>query len=340
MSNRNVLVIGTSAGGVEALLFLARKFPRDLPAAVLITIHLASRYPSILDELLSRAGPLPAHFATDGEKLAEGTICIAPPERHLLVYKDRLRLGFGPRENNARPAIDPMFRSAAVCCGPRTVGVIMTGTLGDGASGLWALDQCGGITVVQDPADAAFPQMPETALSRVRAHHIAPLAELPALLNTLVWESAGQPVPVPEGILYEVEIARSGRSSMDEMDRLAERSVLSCPDCGGVMWEIRDGKDLRYRCHVGHAYSAELMDLAVEEGLRRALGSSQRALEERHALMKKLEEQATAQDSPRVASHWAQKASYFEREIDVIRAAMRRIDDLAATSAAKEPAES
>ena len=339
MSNRNVLAVGTSAGGVEALLFLAKSLPTDFPATLLVTIHLSPNFPSSLDDILSRAGPLAARFATDGEVIVPARIYIAPPERHLLLFADRLRLGFGPRENNARPAIDPMFRSVAACCGARSIGVILTGTLGDGASGLWALKECGGIAIVQDPRDAAFPQMPEAALSRVAPDHTPGLAELPTLLQRLAREPAGRSVQPPEGLLYEIEIARNGRSSMSEMDRLGRRSVLTCPDCGGVMWELEDNGQPRYRCHVGHAYTPELMDLAMDETLRYALGSGLRALEERAALVRKLEEQAAASDNLRVAANWRHKAEALEREVDIMRSAMRRMDELAA-EAEEEPAES
>src|SRR5262245_17148463 len=160
MANRDILAIGTSAGGVEALLFLAESLPARFPASVFVTIHLPSHDGSALDEILDRAGPLSASFARDGERLRKGHIFIAPSDRHLLVLGDRIVYGSGARENNARPAIDAMLRSVALCCGPRMVGVVLTGTLSDGASGLWAVDQCGGITVVQDPQDAAFPDMP------------------------------------------------------------------------------------------------------------------------------------------------------------------------------------
>jgi two-component system chemotaxis response regulator CheB len=148
------------------LSFLAKSLPRNLPAAVLVTIHLPSRSRSTFDQILTRAGPLPATFAKDGDILNKSRIYIAPPDRHLIVDGDRLSLGEGPRENNARPAIDPMLRSAAVCCGSRVVGAVLTGTLGDGASGLWTISQAGGITIAQDPKDAAFPEMPLTALDR------------------------------------------------------------------------------------------------------------------------------------------------------------------------------
>jgi two-component system, chemotaxis family, protein-glutamate methylesterase/glutaminase len=341
MANRDVLAVGTSAGGVEALLFLAKGFRPDFPAAVLVTIHLPSYRPSSLDEVLTRAGPLPAAFAVDGERLKKGRVYIAPPDRHLMVDGDRLSLGSGPRENNARPAIDPMLRSAAVCCGFRSVGVVLTGTLGDGASGLWALHQCGGLTVVQDPSDAAFAEMPLAALNLAKPDHVVRLADLPALLHSLAHQAAAEPVAVPRSTRFEMEIARNGRSSMDEMDHLGRRSVLACPDCGGVMWEIDEGELLRYRCHVGHTYTAEVMSMALDDSLRRALGSALRALEERVALACKLHRQAVDSGHRLLAETWSQKARECEREMEVIRASMRRADQVAANAerAAKTAAE-
>src|SRR5262249_8301860 len=240
MANRDVLAIGTSAGGVEALIFLAQRFPREFPAAVLVTIHLPSHSRSSLDELLTHRGPLPAQFARDGDLPRKAHIYIPPPDRHLTLDGHRMALGEGPRENNARPAIDPMLRSTAVCCSGRVVGVVLTGTLGDGASGLWAIREGGGIAVVQDPKDAAYSEMPMTALNRAKPDHVVRLDEMPALLHSLVHEPAGEARPLPRSVKYEVKIARSGSNGMgniDTLDGIGRRSVLACPDCGGVMWE-------------------------------------------------------------------------------------------------------
>jgi two-component system chemotaxis response regulator CheB len=339
MGNRDVIAIGTSAGGVEALIHLARNFPPDLPASVLVTIHLSSYHRSALDEILTRAGPLPAHFATEGQPYRKGHIYIAPHDRHLLVEGERLALGSGPRENNSRPAIDPMLRSVAACCGARAVGVVMTGTLGDGASGLWAVQQCSGMTVVQDPHDAAFAEMPLTALTRVHPDHVTPLAEMPRLLASLARQPAGEQVPIPQTIAFEADIARGGHATMDDMDDLGRRSVLACPDCHGVMWEIDEGELVRYRCHVGHAYTAELMSVALDGSLRRALASALRALEERLALARKLQHQAERQHHPLLADNWSRKASEFQQELEIIRDAVRRMDVIAQSQPA-EPKQS
>ena len=334
MGNRDVIAIGTSAGGVEALLRLARRFEPNLPACVLVTIHLSSQHRSALDEILTRAGPLPAHFAADGQIYRKGHIYIAPPDRHLLLDGERLLLGSGPRENNSRPAIDPMLRSVATCCGARGVGVVMTGTLGDGASGLWAVQHCGGLTVVQDPEDADFAEMPMTALEKVRPDHVVPLADMPRLLDSLAHQPAGQQVPVPPSIAFEVEIARGEPATMEDMDHIGRRSVLACPDCQGVMWEIDEGNLVRYRCHVGHSYTAELMSVAVDESLRRALASALRALEERVSLARKLQRQAERQQHALSAENWSKKAAEFQKELRIIRDATRRMDAIAANQQA------
>lgn len=335
MANRNVVAIGTSAGGVNALLALARALPAQFPAAVLVTIHLPADAASVLDEILTRAGSLPAHFAEDGEAVRKGHIHIAPPGRHLLMEGDRLRLGHGPRENNVRPAIDPMLRSAAICCGPRLIGVVLTGTLGDGASGLWAVGACGGITVVQDPADAEYAQMPATALERVRADHVVGLTALPKLLEFLVHQPAGPAVPVPDSVRFDVEIARTGRAGMHELDHHGRRSVLACPDCGGVMWEFDEGELLRFRCHVGHAYTAEMMSLALDDNVRRALASALRGFEERIALVERLAEQSERDARPTLAETWRQRAVEYRREIAVLEEALQRMDRVGSRAVAE-----
>lgn len=333
MANRNVLAIGTSAGGVEALQVLVSRLPATLPATVLVTIHLASHIRSSLDDFLTRAGALPAAFAADGDVPAPGRIYIAPPGRHLLLTGETLTLGTGPRENNVRPSIDPMLRSAALCCGHRTIGVVLTGTQGDGASGLWTVSECSGTTVIQDPQDAAFPEMPLTALNKARPQHIVTLAEMPQLLEHLVRLPAAEPRLPPPNLEFEVEIARSGYTILSDMDRIGRRSVLACPDCHGVMWEIDEGELIRHRCHEGHAHTEDSMELALDDNVRRALGSALRALAERAALAEKLRKQAESSGHANVARHWASREREYQGEADILRRAIQRADDIAVNSA-------
>lgn len=333
MANRDILAIGTSAGGFNALRNLARELPGDMPAAVLVVLHLPPQFPSELDAILTQAGQLPATFARDGEAMQRSRIYIAPPAAHLLLDGDRLRLGHGPHENNVRPAIDPLFRSAALCCGPRSVGVVMTGTMGDGASGLQAIKRCGGVTVVQEPSDAAFPEMPTAALRRLKPDHVVGLAGMAGLLEKLARAPAGAPVAVPEGLAQEVQIARDGNVDMNYMDRIGRRSVLACPECHGVLWEIEDGDLVRYRCHVGHAYTAELMSAALDDNLRRAVGSALRVLDERISLTRKLAEEDGRNGRRTLAENWARKLYEAEQQADLLRATMRRVDEIAAKAA-------
>ncbi|MGJ0507094.1 MAG: chemotaxis protein CheB [Methylocystis sp.] len=284
--------MGASSGGFSALRFIASALPAELDASVLVTLHLASDFPSELDRLLSGAGPLPAQFATDGEALLKGRIYVAPPERHLLLCGERLTLGAGPRENLARPAIDPMLRSVGVCCGFRAIGVILTGALDDGAAGLAAMKLCGGVTVVQSPEDAAYPEMPAAALERSEPDHVVALDAIPSLLATLVKTPGGKPQPASQRLRAEVEIARGKRANIAEMDRIGRCSPIVCPDCGGVLWETDENGGLRYRCHTGHAYTAGILKLALDDNVRRALDVALRALEERLALVRRLRRMA------------------------------------------------
>jgi two-component system chemotaxis response regulator CheB len=180
-----LVVIGTSAGGIEALRAIAAALPADFPAAIAIVMHLSPQSPGILDDILNRAGPLRADVARGGERLQPGHIYVAPADAHLLVEPGRLRLTRGPKENRFRPAIDPLFRTAAQVYGPAAVGVILTGNLDDGTAGLWAIKKLGGTTVVQDPADAMFPAMPESAVRHVEIDHVVPLAAIAPLLVRL-----------------------------------------------------------------------------------------------------------------------------------------------------------
>lgn len=330
LANRDVIAIGASAGGVNALRELTGRLPGNLPAAVLVTLHLQPHFSSSLDVILSRSGQLAASFAERDTTVERGRIYIAPPDYHLLLSDHRIELGNGPRENYSRPAIDPMFRSVALCCGRRSIGVVLTGTLGDGASGLLAIKETGGIAVVQDPRDAEFPDMPARALDLAAPDYVVPIAGMADLLVKLVQERQGGPRQVPEGLAEEVEIARSGRSSMDLMDHAGRRSVLTCPDCGGIMWEISEGNLVRYRCHVGHAYNADLMSVALDESLRRSLASALRALEERASVARRLYQDASRQGRAGLAPRWAHQAAELEREAETIRDSIRRIDRIAA----------
>jgi two-component system chemotaxis response regulator CheB len=278
MSTRNIVAIGASSGGFEAVRFIANHLPAGFSASILVTLHLPSQVGSRLDEVLSSAGSPPFHFARDGESLENGKIYLAPPDRHLLLAGDRIALGAGPRENLVRPAIDPMFRSVGLCCGFRAIGVILTGALDDGAAGLADMQRQGAIAVVQSPADAACPDMPAAALDCSAPDHIVDLRDMPKLLSALVEKPAGEPRPASDRLRLEVDIARGKPSQIVDMDQFGRSGSITCPDCGGVLWETDERGQLRYRCHTGHAYTADILKLALDDTVRQALATALRAL--------------------------------------------------------------
>jgi two-component system, chemotaxis family, protein-glutamate methylesterase/glutaminase len=328
MANRDIVAIGASAGGLDALRFLLSELPVKFPAALLVVMHLPAKLPSALDSILNRLGTLPAHFARDGEEARHGHVYLAPPDRHLLYDGRQLLLGVGARENFSRPSIDPLFRSLAQCCAHRAIGVLLTGTLGDGSSGLHVLGDCGGKTVVQDPEDAAFPEMPANALRKGAVDHVAALATLPSLLEDLVRQPPAIEREAPEHLIHEVEIAKSGKSTINGMDRIGRRSALTCPECDGVLWEIEEADALRYRCHTGHAFTADLVNIALEDSLSRALAVALRLFEQRSEIAHNLERQATARGQPSTAKMWRERIDEIRIEAEVIRDAIKRINRL------------
>lgn len=287
LSYEHVIVIGASTGGVSALLEISAALPSRFPAPVCIVQHIGNG-PSLLPELLRFRAANHAMHAEDGQRLMPGTLHIAPPDRHLLVEGDTLRLTHGPKENHARPAIDPLFRTAAASFGPRAIGVVLTGQMDDGTAGLQAIKDCGGIAIVQDPDTAVEASMPRSAVCNVDVDHVVALEAIGPLLAQLT----ERPAPprreaVPEHVAQEVAINR-GAGTVEKLKTIAKPSPLTCPDCGGGLWEVLGGKPLRYRCHVGHAYTALSLKDAQKNTAEEALWSTMRALREREMLLRRM----------------------------------------------------
>jgi two-component system chemotaxis response regulator CheB len=238
MPNHDVIVIGASAGGVEALRTIASGLPADLPATILVVLHMSREGSGLLAPLIDRAGPLRAVQPSDGDRLEKGRIVVARPDHHLVLQDGHVRVMRGPKENRARPAVDPLFRSAALAYGPRVVGVVLTGSLDDGAAGLAAIKRRGGLAVVQDPRDALFPSMPRSALHAVRADHVVPVSEMAALLARAAASPAGSG-PGPDDETLRVEVAMSA-GEPEDIDKLGAQSPYSCPECGGVLNPVED----------------------------------------------------------------------------------------------------
>ncbi|MCP2323059.1 two-component system chemotaxis response regulator CheB [Hamadaea flava] len=286
MAHRDVVVVGASAGGVEALRALVAGLPGDLPAAVLIVLHVPRSAPSALASILARACSLPVRPAVDGEMLRHGRVYVAVVDRHLLILDNRIRLSRGPSENGHRPAIDPLFRSAARSFGPRVVGVVLSGTRDDGASGLAVVSQLGGITVVQDPADAAYPAMPRAAMNACEVDHVLPIGKIGPLLGEVVRQPAPPFVPGQDPLLdAEVDVSSSVPDGASE---LGSPATYGCPACGGALYEVSGEPIPRYRCRVGHAWSPESLLEEQSAALESALWMALRSLSEKSALSRQM----------------------------------------------------
>jgi two-component system chemotaxis response regulator CheB len=318
MPGHDIIVIGASAGGVEAISRIVSGLPADLRAAVFVVLHVG-RGPSVFPEILTRAGRLPATHPEDGEPLRLGQIYVAPPDHHMTLEGNTIRVTKGPTENGVRPAVDPLFRSAARSFGPRVVGVIASGSLDDGTAGLSAVKQAGGVTIVQDPSEAAAPGMPRSALAVVRVDHVLTLERMPARVVELTTEAA--PRRPANGLAVPVLEADCGPQPivLQEEDRPGHLAVVTCPECNGNLWEDESGGVLRFRCRVGHAYSSESMVAAQTESVDRALWAALRALEERAALTRKLAERANQRAQQLIAETFLRRADLAATQAALVR---------------------
>lgn len=328
MPNRNLIVIGGSSGSSEPLKRILAALPADLPASVFVSTHMPAHAPSHLVQLLGAVSRLPVVQVGEGQAIESGRVHVAVPDRHVVLTADGIRLGSGPRENMARPSIDPLFRSAALAFGPRTIGVILSGGLNDGASGLEAIKRCGGLAVVQSPADAEAADMPRAALSVVDADYVAPAEEIGPLLAGLAGGEAGPEGQCPDDLRLEVDIALGERLGARRLGRLADSVALTCPECSGVLSEIRGAKPMRFRCQTGHAVTADILgdhqDGAVEEALRVAL----RVVEERVELVTKMAEEARRLGRRAVAELYESRAQEYAGYAEVLRrAAIAAMDE-------------
>jgi two-component system chemotaxis response regulator CheB len=329
---RDLIVVGASAGGVQALQRLVADLPAELPASVLIVLHTMSSGTSVLDSILGRAGELPVTRASDGERLERGHVYVASPDRHLLIRGPQIHLSQGPRENGHRPAVDPLFRSAARAYGARTIGVVLSGTLDDGTDGLRLIKERGGATVCQDPEDATYGEMPRSAIEFVGPDRIVPIAELASTLCELI-DAPLEPRP-PEGIadpgqqqvdLVEIEYGREAQEG--------EASLLTCPACGGVLMERDEGDLVRFACSVGHAYSPESLVEQQGDALESALWQALRTLEERADLLHKMAKRASRRGMGNTGGRMGQRAETVTRHAEEIRNTILRLRNAEADDA-------
>ncbi|GGG62385.1 chemotaxis protein CheB [Hymenobacter glacieicola] len=309
---RDIIVIGASAGGVEALLKFVRSLPHDFPASIFVVQHVAPYAPSLLPELLGHVSALPVKHPKDGELIRPGIIYVAPPDQHLLIEDDKVLVKRGPKENRFRPSIDALFRSAAYGYGPRVIGVVLTGYLDDGTSGLWSVKRMGGVVIVQNPQDASFPDMPANALEFVEPDYLTPLAELSGLLVRLTAELVPHKPKIAkadlERLRIELTIAKHDNAFELGIIEQGEPTAFTCPDCHGALTQLIEGNLIRYRCHTGHAYTISALLSEVSESVESMLYQSMRGLEETKMLLESIGEHFADTEQQAIAKMFFQKA--------------------------------
>jgi two-component system chemotaxis response regulator CheB len=313
-----MVVVGASAGGLNALTALVRQLPRDFPAPVLIVMHISTDATgNVLLNALNNNSELKCVHAVHGAQVKAGYVYLAPSDHHLMVKAGgRLLVTKGAQENRNRPGIDPLFRSAAVTFGNRVTGIILTGYLDDGTAGLIAIQRCGGTCMIQDPEDAEYPDMPKNALNQITPDYCVPVAEMGSVLAKLMTIKPGKQNAAPKDIRLEAKIAERVLSDLASVNALGEQAPFNCPGCGGVLWRIKEGPFIRYRCHTGHAYTSAAL-LAEQTGkIEETMWTALRMFEERRNLLTTVANEqkgATARSA-------AERAKLSQVHIDRIRA--------------------
>jgi two-component system chemotaxis response regulator CheB len=329
MPKRDIIVIGASSGGIEALRVLVGDLPRDFAASIFVVVHTGPGAPGVLHHILNRAGTVKAIDPTDGQEIKPGRIYVAPPDHHLILEPGKICLSRGPKENRFSPAVDPLFRSAAQVYGPRVIGVILSGGLDDGTAGLWALKKLGGTAIVQDPGDALFPSMPVNALRYVSVDYSVPIRDLGALLVRLTEMDVDEKwrYDVPEHLDIEVRIAKQDPALDLDVREIWEKSSYTCPECHGVLLQLKEGGRERFRCHTGHAFSTDGLLASLTESIEEALWNAIRNVEESVLLMRHLARHLKDLDPP-TAKEFLNKADDAQRRSELVRQAVMSHEEL------------
>ena len=312
MAKRNIIVIGASAGGVYALKELVSRLPADFNATILVVVHISPHSPSYLPDILNYAGPLKAVHPKDGELIQPGHIYVAPPDHHMLVEYDQLIVKKGPKENRFRPSIDALFRSAAYTYGPRVIGIVLTGMLDDGTSGMWSVKRLDGVCIVQQPEEAMYASMPNNVLEYVEVDYVVPINKMALLLSDLITESVPEKAELqPEELdrmEKEVNIAAQDNAFDMGILELGELTPLTCPECNGALISIKEGKLIRFRCHTGHAYTASSLLAETTKVVEESFWKAIRALEETVLLLEQSSQHFAEGGNKEAAEEFLQKS--------------------------------
>jgi two-component system chemotaxis response regulator CheB len=325
---KNIVVIGTSAGGSLILPVLLKQLTKDMDIAVLIVIHL-SRH-SIGEMLVSRLQKetsLTCKMPRHGETIKANHVYMARPDHHLMVKDNKILLGKGPMENRYRPSIDSLFRSAAASYGPRVIGIILTGMLEDGAGGMLAIKRSGGICMIQDPNEAKYPDMPRAVLNVLQPDFSLPVTEMgKAIAGVLASRKKRLNGKIPEDIKQEAQLAERVYIGIDKLKELGDHSLFSCPDCGGGLWEMETNGYTRYRCHVGHAFTEQSLLGGMESSTESALWTALRIIEERRNLLQKIAAKEKVNGNRKLASTYTKRAAELEQQINHLKETLFRVE--------------
>jgi two-component system, chemotaxis family, protein-glutamate methylesterase/glutaminase len=322
-ATERIIVIGASAGGFEAFKKIIQNLPADINASIFIVWHMSPDVRGILPQVLNRLNTIVASQAYNNEEIKPNHIYVAPPDHHMLIEEGRVLITHGPKENRFRPAVDPLFRSAAYAYGNRVIGVILSGALDDGTAGLWTVKHYGGIAIVQDPNDAEVPSMPENAMREVKVDYCVGVSELPDLLVRLSKEPLTEHVDVmkDEQTKKEIQIAAEESALGKGVLNFGDLSPYTCPECHGVLSRLRNDNIVRYRCHTGHAYSADTLMASITEKIEDGLYSAIRGMDESIMLLNQLGDHYAEANQPRLAALYFKKAKEAQERSEPVRKA-------------------
>lgn len=331
---RNLIVIGASAGGIKAIVKLIEGFPETIDAAIMIVLHVSKKSSAEnIVEIFQRHTTLKCLVAKDRTDIEKGIIYLAQPEHHLLVSGGIMRLNQGPEENKYRPSIDVLFRSAAVHFGNKTIGVILTGMLQDGTSGMYAIKSCGGLCIVQNPLEAEYSDMPRSVLKRIEVDYMADLEEIPIIVQDILSRPLPPQIAIPDELKVEADITERLMSDIHQLKKIANRSDFACPDCGGGLWEVKNDPAHRYRCHTGHVYTEkllyELQDMQIEESIWVSL----RMLEEKRSMLLLLAGRKNSNPNNSAISSLEKRIADIGEHINRLKSLVIKLSDNAADDA-------
>ncbi|HKE51035.1 MAG TPA: chemotaxis protein CheB [Actinomycetes bacterium] len=317
---RNLVVVGASAGGVEALQRLMTGLPERFPAAMAVVLHVSAQAGSALSRILDRVGVLPVVPASDRLRITPSVVVVAPPDRHLMVEGSTYRLSGGPRQHGHRPAVDPLFKSAAIAAGANVIGVVLSGSLDDGAAGAAAIARAGGLIVVQDPEEAPQPGMPRAAKSATGTDLVMPIGKIAEFLVSEV----GRPVdladrPNSEDLRHEVNFLLGSPLPSAGRGHAGKPTTLMCPECGGALFHAPNQGVPHFRCWVGHSWSAESLLDGQRSALEAALWSAVRALEERANLNASMAQSARERGYAHAARRFEDSATGTQESAQALR---------------------